>query len=112
MPTTALYTCSRCKKEYNFNNIKYDFDHSLICTYCMEKREQLQKKEELKSERPKEQEPVKYICLSCKFKFSIKKGSAKALKCPYCSKTKLMVVKKYKDEDDLINDSADPKFNY
>lgn len=111
MPLTSLYTCSRCKKEFNFNNIKYDEDKSLICTDCLSKKQKLVKKE-LVSEKPEEQEEINFICVSCRFKFSVKKGSPKVLKCPYCSKTKIMIVKKYKDENDLIKDSMDKRFDY
>ena len=111
MPTTSLYACSRCRKEFNFSNIKYDEKGSLICLECLNKSQHL-KKLKLKSEKPEGQEALKFICVSCRFKFSVKKGSSKALKCPYCCKTKLMIVKKYKDEDDLIKDSMDSKFNY
>jgi len=111
MPTTSLYTCSRCKKEFNFNSIKHDEDKSLICVECLEKKLKFKKKS-LEPERPEEKEKIDYICLNCRFKFSIKKDSQKMPKCPYCSKTKLMVVKKYKDENDLIKDSTDPRFDY
>ena len=112
MPLTSLYTCSRCKKEFNFSNIKYDMDHSLICVECLGKKEKLEHKEKLRAEEPKEQESINFICTSCRFKFSIKKSSPKVLKCQYCGKTKLMLVKKYKDENDLIRDSMNPKFDY
>ncbi len=110
MPTTPLYKCSKCKKEFNFSSIKYDEGHSLVCVECLSKRQALKKKEE--SEKTEGQEAIKLICVSCRFKFSVRKGSLKALKCPYCAKTKIMVVKKYKDEDDLINDSMDSRFDY
>ena len=111
MPTTALYTCTRCKREFNFNNIKFDEDKKLICTECLEKRQKLEKKQ-LALEKPEENEPVNFICISCRFKFSIKKGTSKAAKCPYCGKTRIMLVKKYKDENDLIKDSLDSRFDY
>ena len=111
MPVTSLYTCSRCKREFNFDNIKYDEDNSLICVECLGKKQKLVKKD-FKSEAPEHEEAMNFICVSCRFKFSVRKGSQKTIKCPYCSKTKLMLVKKYKDEDDLIRDSMDPKFNY
>jgi len=112
MPLTSLYKCSRCKREFNFNNIKYDENKNLICNGCLEKKLQLEKKEKLKSEKPDEQASENFICVSCRFKFSVKKGSPKAMKCPYCGKTKLMLVKKYKDENDLIKDSMDSRFDY
>ena len=112
MPVTSLYTCSRCKKEFNFNNIKYDENKNLICVQCLDKKQKLEKKGKLKIEKAEEQEDINFICTDCRFKFSIKKGSPKAIKCPYCGKTKLMIVKKYKDENDLIKDSMDSRFNY
>lgn len=111
MPITPLYTCSRCRKEFNFNNIKYDEDHSLICVDCMGKKQKLQKKE-VKTEKPQEQGAINFICTACRFKFSVRKGSQKAVKCPYCGKTKLMIVRKYKDENDLIKDSMNHRFDY
>ena len=111
MPVTSLYTCTRCKKEFNFNSIKYDKDGYLICVECMNKRDAREKKE-IKKEQPEDRGVVDFICLACRYKFSIKKGSSKELKCPYCGKTKLMLVKKYKDEDDLIKDSMNTKFDY
>ena len=112
MPLTSLYTCSRCKKEFNFDNIKYDENNRLICIECLDKQKRIEKKEMLNVEKAEEGETINFICVSCRFKFSVKKGSQKAIKCPYCSKTKLMLVKKYKDENDLIKDSTDPRFDY
>ena len=111
MPISPLYTCSRCKREFNFNSIKYDANKSLICSECHEKK-QIREKKELKKEKPEDNEPINFICLSCKFKFKVKKGSQQNLKCPYCGKTKLMVVKRYKDEDDLIRDAMNPRFGH
>lgn len=112
MPTTTLYACSRCRKEFNFNNIKYDSDNRLICVECLEKQSKIERKEKLNLEDADRSSSVDFICVSCRFKFSVKKGSPKTVKCPYCGKTKLMLVKKYKDEDDLIKDSMDPRFDY
>ena len=112
MALSTLYTCSRCKREFSFDNIKYDHNNKLICVECLGKQLKLEKKEKLILEKAGEGQPVNFICVSCRFKFSVKKGSAKALKCPFCSKTKLMLVKKYKDENDLIKDASDPRFDY
>ena len=112
MPLTSLYTCARCRREFNFDNIKYDHNNKLICVECLGKQQKLEKKEKLSLEKAGEGGAIKFICVSCRFKFSVKKGSPKAVKCPFCGKTKLMLVKKYKDENDLINDSMDPRFDY
>ena len=111
MPLSPLYTCSRCRKEFNFDNIKYDDNKKLICVDCLHRQKMLEKKS-LKAEKPDESQPINFICVSCRFKFSVKKGSPKEVKCPYCGNTRLMHVKKYKDEDDLIRDSMNPKFDY
>ncbi len=112
MPLYTLYTCTRCKREFNFDSIKYDDNHRLICVECLGKQKKLEKKEKLSIEKAGEGEAINFICVSCRFKFSVKKGSAKEIKCPFCGKTKLMLVKKYKDENDLIRDSMDPRFDY
>ena len=112
MSLTSLYTCSRCKREFNFDSIKYDENNRLICVECLDKQKKIEKKEKLNMEKAEEGETIKFICVSCRFKFSVKKGSQKAIKCPYCGKTRLMLVKKYKDENDLIKDSTDPRFDY
>ena len=111
MPLTSLYRCSRCKLEFNFNNIRYDTDHSLICVECLGKKQSLEKKQ-VKAEKPEDTGVINFICVSCRFKFSVRKGSPKEVKCPYCGKTKLMLVKKYKDENDLIKDAMDKRFDY
>ena len=112
MSIAQTYTCSRCRNEFDFDNIKYDDNNRLICVECLEKQKKIEKKEKLNLEKAEEGETVNFICVSCRFKFPVKKGSPKAIKCPYCSKTRLMIVKKYKDEDDLIKDSMDPRFDY
>ena len=110
MPLSTLYTCTRCKREFNFDNIKYDENKKLICVECMEKNQKILNKK-LAREKPEDSKPIDFICVSCRFKFSIRKDSQQNFKCPYCGKTKLMVVKKYKDENDLINDSMDSRFD-
>ncbi|MEK6983125.1 MAG: hypothetical protein AABX33_01000 [Nanoarchaeota archaeon] len=112
MPLTSLYTCFRCKKEFNFDNIRYDENNKLICVDCLEKQKKIEHKEKLSLEKTEKGEATKFICISCRFKFSVRKGSPKTIKCPYCGKTRLMLVKKYKDEDDLIKDSMDSRFDH
>ncbi|HLC50053.1 MAG TPA: hypothetical protein VJI97_01365 [Candidatus Nanoarchaeia archaeon] len=111
MPVSSLYTCTRCKREFNFDHIKYDEEKKLICVECLEKQQKIMRKK-IASEKPDDNKPIDYICMTCRFKFVVKKGSPKALKCPYCSKTKLMVVKRYKDENDLISDAMNSRFDH
>ncbi len=112
MVLSSLYTCSRCKLEFNFDNIKYDSNNRLLCVECLEKQQLIDKKEKLSLERAEDGEPINFICVGCRYNFSVKKGSQKAVKCPYCNKTKVMLVKKYKDVNDLIKDASDPRFDY
>ena len=112
MTFNSLYACSRCKREFNFSNIKYDDNNKLICIGCLDKIKKLEKKERLQIEKAENNEPIDFICAYCKYKFSIKKGSPQAVKCPYCAKTKLMIVKKYKNENDLMHDSMDHRFDF
>ena len=112
MPDTTTYTCSRCKKEFDFDHIKYDSDNRLICIDCLSKQEKIEKKEKLAVEKAGDGVKINLICVSCRFKFSVTRGSQRQIKCPYCGKTKLMLVKKYKDENDLIRDASDPRFDY
>ena len=108
--TSPLYACSKCKKEFNFNNIKYDESHKLFCADCFSKRPLVQKViEEPVSNGPHK---IQFICLECRFKFKVTAGSDQRMKCPFCNKTRLMIVRKYKDENDLINDSMNPRFDY
>lgn len=108
--SNPLYQCSKCKKEFNFSNIKYNEGHVLLCLDCFKKRPLVP----LVMEEPKSKDPVKdrYICLECRFKFKVTRGIGQKLKCPFCSKTKLMLIKKYKDENDLIHDSMNPRFDW
>ena len=111
MTANTLYKCTRCKREFNFGNIKYNEENLLVCIECLNKEQQF-KKQNPDIEKPEDLQSVKFICVSCRFKFSIKKGSQHQPKCPYCAKTKLMLVRKYKTEDDLIKDSMNPRFDY
>ena len=54
-----------------------------------------------------EQEEIKFMCYSCRFKFSVKKGSAKELKCPYCGKEGTVEVKKDNYASRLLNEVSD-----
>ena len=110
MQNLNMYTCTRCKRDFDFDNIRYDLNGKLICVECLGKQQNIEKKEKEIVE--KASEPINLICVSCRFKFRVRKGSQQAMKCPCCGKTKLMIVKKSKDEDDLIKDSMDPRFDY
>jgi LSD1 subclass zinc finger protein len=104
------YQCTRCKGKFPFNQIRYDRNQKLVCFTCLG----ILEKEQQQKDRMSAQDFVKlhFICMNCRFKFSFTKGSQKKLKCPYCNGTQLMQVKKYKDENDLIQESMDERFDY
>ncbi len=104
------YLCSRCREKFTFEQIRYDRSHKIVCKGCLGI---LEKEEEQKDRMgAKDYEKIRFICMDCRFKFSIRRGSRQALKCPYCNKTALMQVKKYKDENDLISESMHERFDY
>ena len=51
---------------------------------------------------------MKYLCTSCKYKFS-RKQSQEVGKCPYCGK-ETIVTDNQLGADKLLNDSADKRF--
>ena len=104
------YLCARCREKFPFEQIRYDRNHKIVCKGCLDVLEKEEQRKNLMSAR--DYEKVRFICMECRFKFSVKRGSAQALKCPYCNKTRLMQVKKYKDENDLIGEAMDPRFDY
>ena len=113
MSMHPLYTCTRCRKEFEFEKIKYDDDKKLVCLECLHQENIIKKKNaKLSHEAPEDLGRTNFICMSCRFKFSIPKASQQTMKCPYCGKTKLMLVKRYKDENDLIKSSMDSRFDY
>ncbi len=106
----ADYQCTRCKAKVPFNQVRYDRSQKLVCFTCLGILEKEEKRKE--QMRAADFAKVHFICMNCRFKFSITKGSRQKLQCPYCQKTQLMQVKKYKDENDLISESMDEKFDY
>ncbi|MBI2101333.1 hypothetical protein HYT53_01870, partial [Candidatus Woesearchaeota archaeon] len=64
MVLTSLYTCTRCRRDFNFDNIKYDSNNKLICVECLEKQQKIEKKEKLSLEKADEGEEVRFICVS------------------------------------------------
>lgn len=104
------YQCSRCKEKFPFGQIRYDRNQKIVCLKCLG----ILEKERQRKDQMSAADFIKlnFICMNCRFKFSVTKGSRQALKCPYCNNTQLMQVKKYKDENDLITESMDERFDY
>tara|TARA_Y100000310_G_scaffold345858_1_gene471579 strand:+ start:11332 stop:11658 length:327 start_codon:yes stop_codon:yes gene_type:complete len=108
MPSESLYICNRCKQRKNIHNVKFDRWGKLTCVTCLGEVESTEKKEITRPTSP----IVHFICVNCRFKFKINKKTQQKQFCPYCGKTNLMQIKKYKDEDDLIREASDPKFDF
>ena len=109
MALDSLYICSRCRKKFDINGIRYDSKRKIVCLSCLGKTES----EDIKKIRERDDPLIlSFICIRCRFKFRVKKGSQKKISCPYCGRLELMQVKKYKDEDDLIKDSSNSKYDY
>lgn len=53
---------------------------------------------------------IKYVCTSCKYKFS-RKASQDVQKCPYCSKDTI-VVDSALGANNLIKDATDKKYDW
>jgi len=106
----AEYICTRCKSRVPFNQVRYDRNQKLVCFSCLGILEKEHKKED--QLRAADFAKIHLICMKCRYKFSITKGSRQKVQCPYCNGTQLMQVKKYKDENDLINESMDERFDY
>jgi DNA-directed RNA polymerase subunit RPC12/RpoP len=106
----AQYQCTRCKAKMPFSQVRYDRNQKLVCYTCLG----ILEKEQQAKDRMSAQDfaKVNFICMKCRFKFSFTKGSHRKLACPYCQGTQLMQVKKYKDENDLISESMDERFDY
>ncbi len=76
---TIRMECSGCGKRVQFMTMSYGKDgKSLLCKDCFARQNP---KPDQKSNADKE----KFVCNSCKYKFSAKKGK-KNLVCPYCGK--------------------------
>lgn len=84
------YTCSSCKQDFSFEQVKYGIDgKSIFCKECFSKLP----KTEIKMPKGHSALPsqtIKFICTNCRYKFSIKKDSRINRVCPYCGKAKLI----------------------
>ena len=110
MALDSLYLCSRCRNKFDLSNVRYDNRGNLTCLSCLGKMDQGAKfKMETTSSNPNY---LKYICGHCRFKFTMRLDSPRRRFCPYCGKTNLVQVKKYKDENDLIKESSNSRFDF
>ncbi|MBI2208123.1 hypothetical protein HYU50_01365 [Candidatus Woesearchaeota archaeon] len=117
----SKYMCTICKLSFGFDSMTYSSDgKKLICKNCyniIAKRNDKPALGENKARSPGASQlssatldSIKVMCVDCKYKFFLRKGSRIAPICPYCSKNRLA---KYDEltADNLINEvSRDKNF--
>ncbi len=100
---SQTYLCSKCKNKVSMDKIRYDTEGtSLVCLDCYGSK--TSRSSSLKNEKEPETkaEKIKVICTDCRYKFSLKKGTTAALKCPYCGNNRL--VKDQTSVDEIIKE--------
>jgi len=115
-----LIVCRSCGRKILMHNMRPDGDgENMICIDCYKKtsaskpmmsiKEAAAQQDAPKIKKAEKSEPMnKFICTSCKYKFSRKK-SQEVSKCPYCGKTTI-VLDNQLGADKLIKDSLDKRF--
>jgi DNA-directed RNA polymerase subunit RPC12/RpoP len=113
-----LIVCRSCGRKTLMHNMRQDGDN-MVCMDCYkrnspnktmsisEKAAELNAKP-VKKTTEKSEPMTKYICTSCKYKFS-RKQSQEVTKCPYCGKDNI-VLDSGLGADKLLKDSQDRKF--
>ncbi len=84
----TLYTCSVCKEDFQFKNIRYTPDKRIICTECHSRVSKTEKAK--KTVAPSMPETVKLMCVDCRYKFIWRPASSIKLMCPNCGKNRLI----------------------
>jgi DNA-directed RNA polymerase subunit RPC12/RpoP len=115
-----LIVCRSCGRKILMHNMRPDSTgENMICVDCYkrnspsktmsisEKAAELTPKP-LKKTSEKSEPMMKYICTSCKYKFS-RKQSQEVTKCPYCGKNTI-VLDNQLGADKLLKESNDKKF--
>ena len=100
------YSCTICKREFQYKDIRYSHDgKKIVCISCYSQlKDDAPKKTEIKIETPALPETVRIICRDCRYKFSLKKAPRTNVICPYCGGNNLM-----KDEitaDKLLEEAS------
>src|SRR3989344_4855187 len=91
----AQYKCSQCGKEYSFEKIRYGRDGKrIVCVNCYKSSMEYDKNKMKEVQFIKEDRPrsnfIKLICIDCRYKFNLRRGSRIRPTCPYCGKSRLM----------------------
>lgn len=114
-----LIVCRICGRKILMHNMRPDSTgENMVCVDCY-KRSSPTKTMSISEAAAAQSQPVrkpvehkepmvKYLCTSCKYKFS-RKQSQEVGKCPYCGKTSI-VMDNQLGADKLLNDSVDKRF--
>jgi len=116
-----LIVCRSCGRKTLMHNMRQDgTSENMVCVDCYnrssnssktmsisEKAAELTGKP-IKKTTEKSEPMIKYLCTSCKYKFS-RKQSQEVTKCPYCGKNNI-VLDSGLGADKLLKDSQDRKF--
>jgi DNA-directed RNA polymerase subunit RPC12/RpoP len=102
------YLCSVCRNKFPVGEIKYSSNGKIVCNKCLgsKPKNDSSKTTDIIIKSSKNSDARKYICVSCRYKFSLKKSSKIKLACPYCGKENLM-EDKYSSAEDLLKDAGD-----
>jgi len=84
-----LYTCSVCREDFQFKNIRYSPDgKKIVCTECYNRG--LRSAKSQKTAANPLPETIKLMCVDCRYKFIWRPASPIKLMCPYCGKNRLI----------------------
>jgi hypothetical protein len=91
MSSAPSYMCAVCRKNFAFEDIRYSNDGKrILCLSCYGQAPKNNKTTKIIiSENKKQCDESKFICVNCRYKFSLKKSTKIALVCPYCGKDKI-----------------------
>jgi len=117
-----LIVCRTCGRKTLMHNMRPDGSgENMICVDCYkrsspaksamsisEKAAEINASKSSKKTTEKSEPMVKYLCSSCKYKFSRKK-SQEVTKCPYCGKSNIMLDNAL-GADTLLKESVNKKF--
>jgi len=115
-----LIVCRSCGRKVLMHNMRPDgTGENMVCTDCYKRNSPTktmsiseaaaeQTSRPVKKTVEKSEAMIKYICTSCKYKFSRKK-SQEVTKCPYCGKNSI-VLDSGLGADKLLKESDNKRF--
>jgi predicted RNA-binding Zn-ribbon protein involved in translation (DUF1610 family) len=120
-----LIICRSCGRKSLMQNMRPDGEN-MICMDCFKKNAGVKSATSIfgkksvenapyeppksKAKVEKSEKMMKYICTSCKYKFS-RKASQEVHKCPYCGKTNI-VLDNALGAENLLKDSLNKKYDW